>query len=218
MKGDEKVIEFLNKALTNELTAINQYWLHYRVLKDWGVHKLADYERHESIDEMKHADVLAERGRYEAAATVSLGAARYHEMQARSSSGQVAIDAADAALRQHPDDFWFGELAAQVRAPDPATAADAIDRFDELIARWPNHGPFHNGRGVALATLGRGPEAHAAFEQATVLSPLSPEAWENQARMFLAEGSPQEARRVLDQGIARAVRTERLVELRNSLG
>ena len=61
MKGDEKVIEFLNKALTNELTAINQYWLHYRVLDDWGVHKLAEYERHESIDEMKHADTLAER-------------------------------------------------------------------------------------------------------------------------------------------------------------
>ena len=61
MKGDPKVIEFLNKALTNELTAINQYWLHYRVLNDWGVTKLAEYERHESIDEMKHADVLAER-------------------------------------------------------------------------------------------------------------------------------------------------------------
>ena len=61
MKGDEKVIEFLKKALTNELTAINQYWLHYRVLADWGVSKLAEYERHESIDEMKHADVLAER-------------------------------------------------------------------------------------------------------------------------------------------------------------
>ncbi len=61
MKGDPKVIEFLNKALTNELTAINQYWLHYRVLDDWGVHKLAEYERHESIDEMKHADQLAER-------------------------------------------------------------------------------------------------------------------------------------------------------------
>ena len=61
MKGDEKVIEFLNKALTNELTAINQYWLHYRVLADWGVSKLAEYERHESIDEMKPADVLAER-------------------------------------------------------------------------------------------------------------------------------------------------------------
>jgi len=61
MKGDAKVIEFLNKALTNELTAINQYWLHYRVLADWGVHKLAEYERHESIDEMKHADTLSER-------------------------------------------------------------------------------------------------------------------------------------------------------------
>ena len=61
MKGDKKVIEYLNKALTNELTAINQYWLHYRVLADWGVTRLAEYERHESIDEMKHADTLAER-------------------------------------------------------------------------------------------------------------------------------------------------------------
>jgi len=61
VQGDAKVIEYLNKALTNELTAINQYWLHYRVLDNWGVHKLAEYERHESIDEMKHADTLAER-------------------------------------------------------------------------------------------------------------------------------------------------------------
>ena len=61
MNGDEKVIDYLNKALTNELTAINQYWLHYRVLNDWGVYKLAEYERHESIDEMKHADWLADR-------------------------------------------------------------------------------------------------------------------------------------------------------------
>ncbi|MFB0613441.1 bacterioferritin [Aurantiacibacter poecillastricola] len=61
MKGDEKVIDYLNRALTNELTAINQYWLHYRVLNDWGVYKLAEYERHESIDEMKHADWLADR-------------------------------------------------------------------------------------------------------------------------------------------------------------
>ena len=61
MKGDPKVIEFLNKALTNELTAINQYWLHYRVLDDWGVQKLAAYERKESIEEMEHADQLAAR-------------------------------------------------------------------------------------------------------------------------------------------------------------
>ena len=61
MKGDAKVIELLNEALKKELTAINQYWLHYRMLDNWGVKQLAEYERHESIDEMKHADRLAER-------------------------------------------------------------------------------------------------------------------------------------------------------------
>jgi len=61
MQGDKKVIDYLNQALTNELTAINQYWLHYRVLKNWGIEKLAEYERGESIDEMKHADTLADR-------------------------------------------------------------------------------------------------------------------------------------------------------------
>jgi bacterioferritin len=61
MKGDPKVIEHLNIALRNELTAVNQYWLHYRLLDNWGVARLAEYERHESIDEMKHADRLAER-------------------------------------------------------------------------------------------------------------------------------------------------------------
>ncbi|MCJ2187913.1 bacterioferritin [Novosphingobium beihaiensis] len=61
MQGDKQVIDFLNKALFNELTAINQYWLHYRMLDNWGIKKLAEYERHESIDEMKHADTLADR-------------------------------------------------------------------------------------------------------------------------------------------------------------
>ncbi|HJQ16347.1 MAG TPA: bacterioferritin [Allosphingosinicella sp.] len=61
MKGDAKVIELLNEALKNELTATNQYWLHYRLLDHKGVARLAAFERAESIDEMKHADRLAER-------------------------------------------------------------------------------------------------------------------------------------------------------------
>ena len=61
MQGDAKVIEFLNTVLKNELTAINQYWLHYRMFDNWGVKRLAEFERHESIDEMKHADRLADR-------------------------------------------------------------------------------------------------------------------------------------------------------------
>jgi len=61
MKGDSKVIEHLNKVLGNELVAINQYFLHAKMFEDWGLKELADFTRHESIDEMKHADQIINR-------------------------------------------------------------------------------------------------------------------------------------------------------------
>ena len=61
MQGDAKVIDYLNKGLRHELTAINQYWLHYRLLDNWGYRALAKQWRKESIEEMQHADKLVER-------------------------------------------------------------------------------------------------------------------------------------------------------------
>lgn len=61
MKGSQKVIDYLNKSLRHELTAVNQYWLHYRLQEDWGYQKLAQKSREESIEEMQHADKLIAR-------------------------------------------------------------------------------------------------------------------------------------------------------------
>lgn len=61
VKGDTQVIEHLNRILGNELVAINQYFLHSRMFRDWGLQELAEHEYHESIDEMKHADRLIQR-------------------------------------------------------------------------------------------------------------------------------------------------------------
>ncbi|WP_417688088.1 bacterioferritin [Roseibium sp.] len=61
MKGDTRVIEYLNKALRHELTAVNQYWLHSRMLEDWGYHRIARKEREESLEERDHADQLIDR-------------------------------------------------------------------------------------------------------------------------------------------------------------
>jgi len=61
MQGDAKVLKYLNAQLKNELTAVNQYFLHYRMLKNWGFERMAKHEHDESIEEMKHADRLIDR-------------------------------------------------------------------------------------------------------------------------------------------------------------
>ncbi|MBC7285814.1 bacterioferritin [Hoeflea sp.] len=61
MKGDEKVIDYLNRAIRSELTAVSQYWLHFRLQEDWGLGRMAKKSREESIEEMHHADMLIAR-------------------------------------------------------------------------------------------------------------------------------------------------------------
>ena len=106
MKGDPKVIDYLNGALRNELTAINQYFLHYRMLEHWGITRLAKYEYDESIDEMHHADWLSQR-------ILFLGGLPNFQVLGR--------------LR-------IGENVREVLASDLALEAEAIDLLREAIA------------------------------------------------------------------------------------
>ena len=105
-RGDDTVIDYLNRALTNELTAVNQYWLHYRLFDHWGITRLAAYERKESIEEMEHADRITER-------ILFLGG---HPNFQR--LGQLRI----------------GESVEEVLASDLALEADAIPLLREAIA------------------------------------------------------------------------------------
>src|SRR5258708_6419982 len=77
MQGDAKVIDYLNKGLRHELTAINQYWLHYRLLDNWGLLGMAKTCRKESIEEMEHADKVTDRNLYQEAATYCHGVKDY---------------------------------------------------------------------------------------------------------------------------------------------
>lgn len=143
MKGDAKVIEFLNLVLKNELTAVNQYWLHYRVLDNWGVKKLAEHERHESIDEMRHADRLAERILFlEGLPNFQLlGRLRVGETVEEILRADLALEEeAIAALRdaiQHCEavrDYVSRDLFAEILASEEEHV-DMIETQFEIIAR-----------------------------------------------------------------------------------
>jgi len=143
MQGDPKVIEFLNAALTNELTAINQYWLHYRVLDNWGVKKLADYERHESIDEMKHADSLADRilflnglPNFQALHKLKVGETVEEILRADLALEMEAVPQLKeaAAYCQQVRDFTSGQLFESILASEEEHV-DFLEKQFDMIAR-----------------------------------------------------------------------------------
>jgi bacterioferritin len=143
MRGDQKVIDYLNEALKNELTAVNQYWLHYRLFDHWGVYKLAQFERHESIDEMKHADMLSERILFLDGLPnfQLLGRLRIGETVEEALKGDLAleIEAVEQlkgaiAYCEEIRDFVSRDLFAYILAGEEEHV-DTLERQFEMIAR-----------------------------------------------------------------------------------
>ena len=143
MQGDPKVIDYLNQALTNELTAVNQYWLHYRLLNHWGVKKLAEFERHESIDEMKHADRLADRilvldglPNFQAIGRLKIGETVEEILRADLALELEAIPLLKDAIAHSESvrDFVSRELFADILANEEEHV-DTLETQFEMIAR-----------------------------------------------------------------------------------
>ena len=143
MKGDPKVLELLNEALKAELTAFNQYWLHYRMLDNWGVKKLAEFERHESIDEMKHADRFAERSlfldglpNFQALGRLRIGENVEEILKADLEAEHEAVDMyrAGAAYCESVRDFVSRDLFVEVLSAEEGHV-DALETQFEMIAR-----------------------------------------------------------------------------------
>ncbi len=150
MKGDAKVIELLNKALRHELTAVNQYWLHYRLLDNWGYKDLAKQWRKESIEEMQHADTLVER-------IIFLDGFPNMQVLDPLHIGQTVKEVLDCDLA--------AEMAARALYQEAAThchaAKDYVSRdlFEKLMADEEHHIDFLETQLDLVAKLG--PELYA---------------------------------------------------------
>jgi bacterioferritin len=147
MKGDPKVIELLNEALKAELTAINQYWLHYRLLDNWGVKKLAEYERHESIDEMKHADKFSDRilfldgfPNFQALGSLRIGETVEEILKADLAAEMEAVEMyrEGVAYCESVKDYTSRDLFAEVLAAEEGHV-DFIETQFELIRQMGIH-------------------------------------------------------------------------------
>jgi bacterioferritin len=145
MRGDPGVIEFLNKALRHELTAVNQYWLHYRLLDNWGYRTLAKQWRKESIEEMQHADKLVER-------IIFLDGFPNMQVLDPLHIGQTVKEVLDCDLA--------AELSARALYEEAATHCHAVkdyvtrDLFEALMADEEHHIDFLETQLDLVAKLG----------------------------------------------------------------
>ena len=145
MRGDPGVIEFLNKALRHELTAVNQYWLHYRLLENWGYRDLAKQWRKESIEEMQHADKLVER-------IIFLDGFPNMQVLDPLHIGQNVREVLDSDLA--------AELSARALYQEAATHCHAVqdyvtrDLFEKLMADEESHIDFLETQLNLVAQLG----------------------------------------------------------------
>jgi bacterioferritin len=126
MQGDAKVLEYLNAQLKNELTAVNQYFLHYRMLKHWGFERMAKHEYDESIEEMKHADKLIER-------ILMLDGLPNLQDLGKLLIGENAIEMLDCDLKLERD-FVSRELLADV-LEDTEEHIDHLETQMELVGK-----------------------------------------------------------------------------------
>jgi bacterioferritin len=145
MKGDAKVIEYLNKSLRHEMTAVNQYWLHYRLLENWGFRDLAKQWRKESIEEMEHADKLVER-------IIFLDGFPNMQVLDPLHIGQTVKEVLDADLA--------AEMSARALYEEAATHCHAVkdyvsrDLFEQLMKDEEHHIDFLETQISLVATLG----------------------------------------------------------------
>ena len=145
MKGDAKVIDYLNKGLRHEMTAVNQYWLHYRLLENWGFRDLAKQWRKESIEEMEHADKFVER-------IIFLDGFPNMQVLDPLHIGQNVKEVLDADLA--------AEMSARALYEEAATHCHAVkdyvsrDLFEQLMKNEEHHIDFLETQLSLVATLG----------------------------------------------------------------
>ena len=155
MRGDAKVIEFLNKVLLNELTAINQYFLHSRMYRNWGFKELAEHEYKESIDEMKHADRLIER-------ILFLEGLPNLQMLGKLMIGENPHEALQCDLRL--ETMAIPDLKAAIAHCEQVADYVSRELFESILESEEEHVDYLETQLGLISTLGLGPYLQTKIE------------------------------------------------------